>query len=108
MASVIEGARVGPFMGVQRDKIITFGKRKFRVVLYAAYNAFGLIGSERNGVAVLDENKRAVLLDGESQIDSGYYGASGAQFKRFDEVVAMSWLQFQTWVNGHENKRFDI
>jgi len=108
MASVIEGTRVGPFMGVQKDQIITFGERKFRVVLYAAYNAFGLIGSERNGVAVLDENKRAVLLDGEAQIDSGYFGASEAQFKRFDEVVNMPWPQFQTWVNAHENKRFDI
>lgn len=106
--TVIEGKRVGPFMGVQKDQVITFGKRKFRVVLYAAYNAFGLIGSERNGVAVLDENKRAVLLDGEAQIDSGYFGASGAQFKRFDEVVAMSWGDFRAWVNQHPSKRFDI
>lgn len=108
MTAVIEGKRVGPFMGVQLDTVVTKNKRKFRVVLYAAYNAFGLIGPEMNGVAILDEDKRCVLLDGECCISSGYYGASEEQKKRFKEVVDMPWPEFRKFVNGHLRRRMEI
>lgn len=107
-ASVIEGKRVGQFMGVQADTVVTRNNRKFRILLYGAYNAMGLIGSERNGIAVLDEDRKCVLLDNECHISSGFYGASEEQQKRFKEVVEMKWPEFQKFVNGHEFKRMDI
>ena len=108
MNPISECPRVGPFMGVQKDKTVTHGDRKFRIVVYAGYNAFGLIGSEKNGVGVLDEDRRNVLLDDEARISSGYFGASEAQKKRFDEIVAMPWETFKAWVNEHPNRRYEI
>lgn len=100
--------RVGPFMGVQWDKIVAHGDKTFRVVLYAAYNAFGLIGPEMNGIAVLNEDQHNVVLDQEACAGTGYFGASEAQKKRFDEVVAMPWEAFKAWVNAHKNRRYEI
>ena len=56
-------------------------KRKFRLLLYGAYNACGLIGSEYNGVAVLDEYARNVVADNIAQESSGYFGPSVKQIK---------------------------
>ena len=44
----------GQYTMVSRDHKVKFGDRTFRVVLYGAYNAFGLIGPEKNGIAVLE------------------------------------------------------
>jgi hypothetical protein len=36
----------GPYVGISRDQIVKKGKNRYRLLLYGAYNAFGLIGSE--------------------------------------------------------------
>lgn len=61
--------QIGPFHFAHEDdcKAKTFnsedgGKRSFKVVLSTAYNA-GIVGSEMNGVAVLDDDNRQVLFD---------------------------------------------
>jgi hypothetical protein len=99
---------VGPFMGVTKDKVVEKGGRKFRLVLYGAYNAFGLIGSECNGIAVLDEDRKEVVLDEEAKIPSGYYGPSESQKKRFKEIRTMTWEDFRAWVNAHPRRRHEI
>lgn len=99
---------VGPFMGVTQDETITLDGRKFRIVLYAAYNALGLIGPEKNGIAVLNEDAKDVVLDEEACIGSGYYGPSKAQKVRFNEIVAMGWPTFRSWVNSHPKRRYDL
>ena len=55
---------VGQYTMVAKDQSLKFGNRSFRVLLYGAYNAMGLIGTEKNGIAVLDEDRRQVVLDG--------------------------------------------
>ena len=59
--------RLGPYMGVTRDE----KRGKLRFVMYNAYNAYGLIGTEYNGIAVLNDEERNVVTDnlavGESQ-----------------------------------------
>jgi len=79
--------QVGPFMGVGFDKRVTFNcrnksgprTRTFRIITYQAYNAFGLIGPEFNGVAVLDEDQKQVLCDNIEREQTGYFGVSAAQ-----------------------------
>ena len=103
---------VGPYMGVTVDKKITFKagrkKRNFRVILYGAFNAYGLIGPEKNGIAILDEDNRAVLCDELERESSGYFGPSKTQFHRLVEILKMSWPDFQDLVNNSGRNRYTI
>ena len=83
--------QVGPFVGVSFDATRTFSNgRSFRFVVYGAYNAFGLIGSEKNGVAILDNDALTVVVDELEQGASGYYGPSAEQKALFDRVTSES------------------
>lgn len=105
---------VGPYMGVTRDQKVSFkvrGQRKprtFRVLVYGAYNAMGLIGSEHNGLAILDEDNMAVLCDKIECEDSGYFGPSNRQLNAFDSVTGLSWPEFQSMVNANPRTRYSI
>ena len=109
MGTIDAFPRVGPFLGVQKDTKIAFTlgrkRREFRIILYAWYDAHGLIGCESNGIAVLDEDHKQVLLDQEAAETTGYHGASNAQVKRFDAILDMNWVQFREWVNTHPRNR---
>lgn len=96
--------RLGPYMGVTRDKVVTFKinrkySRSFRVIVYGAYNAMGLIGSEHNGIAVLDEDNRAIVCDRIAEEDSGYFGPSKRQLELFDDIAKLSWPAFRDYIN---------
>lgn len=103
---------IGPYMGVTMDKKITFktraGTRNFRIICYGAYNAFGLIGPEKNGLAILDEDERAVLADELARENSGYFGPSKNQMERFNEIRSMNWRDFRATVNGSKRNRYEI
>ena len=101
--------RVGPFVGVSRDEIMTLmDGRKYRVVLYCAYSAHGLIGTEFNGVAVLDEQRKQVLLDSHFQIDTGYFGATPSQEAEHARIMDMTDSEFVAFVNNHSRRRYTI
>ena len=101
--------RVGPYMGVTRDNVRTFDNgRSFRVLVFGAYNAMGLIGSEFNGLAVLDEDEKAVLADRIGCESSGYFGPSKDQLQLFDHAMACPWDQFQTLINESGRNRYTI
>ena len=106
MTNVMTLPQVGPYVGVSRDEIVQDGK--YRVLLYGAYNAMGLIGPECNGIAVLDQGKMSVLLDEEAKEPSGYFGPSRAQERRYKEIMAMSLVKFRQWVNRHPRSRYPI
>ena len=73
--------RKGQYMGIrgERTREILGGKTKLSIIIYSAYNALGLIGSEMNGIAVLDETNQAVVTDGIARADSGYNCPTKAQ-----------------------------
>ncbi len=96
---------VGPYTMIRRNETIAFGNRKFILLLYGAYNAMGLIGSECNGIAVLDENLRLVVLDEHCKEASGYFGASERQTKEFDRLKALSADEFVAFCNAHPRLR---
>ena len=103
---------VGPYTGVQYDKTVTFntptGKRKFRFIIYQAYNAYGLIGSECNGIAILDEDNLQVVCDEISKQGTGWLGISPKQIKMAEGLIGMKWQDFQTFVNSHQRTRHTI
>jgi hypothetical protein len=101
--------RVGPFMGVTDDSIKTLADgRKFRVLLYGAYNAFGLIGPEFNGIAVLNEDAKNVVADNLGQIQTGYFGPSQEQKALFERVMKMTDDEFIQMVNESPRRRYAI
>lgn len=80
------------------------GGRQFKLVIAGAYDA-GIIGSEHNGLAILDENNGRVLADQILQQQSGWYGPSEAQIAEFDRVRAMDWPAFTTYLRGQKTFR---
>lgn len=102
-------SKVGPFEGVSHDIVRDFDGDKYRVVVYAAYNASGLIGYESNGVAVLSESERNVVCDEMAKASSGYHGPSSAQIALFNKLSACSEQEFRDTVNSHTNRlRYEI
>ena len=104
---------VGPYTWVSYDQQVVFtrkGKagRAFRVLIYGAYNAMGLIGSEGNGIVILDEDKMLVLTDQISAHDSGYFGPTKAQIAQADALTAMTWAKFRAFVNSHPRSRYTL
>jgi PAS domain-containing protein len=92
-----------PFVGVELDEVraLHVGRktRRFRVFTYQAYNAMGLIGTECNGIAVCDEDHRAVVCDELCRESSGWSGASLLQAEFFRKLVDMEDEDFIRTVN---------
>ena len=96
---------IGQYTMVSQSQVLKFGNRTFRVVLYGAYNAFGLIGPEKNGIAILDDDRRAVVLDGHCPQDSGYYGPSDQQVEEFERILGLPAAEFVEFCDGHPMSR---
>jgi hypothetical protein len=110
MANIMSLPRLDRYVGVSRDEVVGWdtpsGERNFRIILYGALDAYGLIGPEMNGIAILDEDNKSVVLDGECPQASGYYGPSREQLDRWGEIVDFDWLEFKNFVNKHPKSRF--
>jgi hypothetical protein len=90
-------------------KVVRFkvkGKtRTFIVGIANAYNAFGLIGSEHNGIAVLDEDNRCVVLDQHERNNSGWCEPPANQRNALRSICSMSWSAFKAFCEGHPRFR---
>lgn len=96
---------VGQYTMVHHDKTLKFGKRSFRVIVYGAYNAYGLIGTENNGIAVLDEDRMQVVLDGHCPQETGAYGPSNGQLVEWQRICRMDSAEFVEFCNSHPRLR---
>ena len=98
-----------PFMGVEFDQTVEFDNgKKFRVITYQAYNAYGRIGPEKNGIAILNENERNVVLDEHLKQSTGYFGASKQIIAEAQKIANLPWNQFQAFVNNNNRSRYTI
>ena len=101
-----------PYMGVQFDQNVEFnttnGIRNFRVFTYQAYNAYGLIGSEVNGIAICDDDRKQLVCDGIASQSSGYCGASQFQFDEAERICSLQWKQFLGFVNSQVRCRYTL
>lgn len=101
---------VHPYTFVRADEQKHFKRqgRNFRLLISGAYNAYGLIGPEINGIVILDEDNHRVVCDQIEKADSGYYGTTPAQKAKFEELMKMTWKQFRAFVNTHPRTRQPI
>jgi len=104
---------VGPFMGVIADKKRRFPNgRTFRFLVYQAYNALGLIGTEKNGIAILDEDNREVVCDELARSMSGLSVPTQAQTELFqhltDSEKGMSFEAVAALVNASDRARVKL
>jgi hypothetical protein len=98
--------QIGPFMhadGAVRPKQV--GDTLYRVGIAGAYNAFGLIGPEHNGIFVLDDTHKRVVLDRDTEESSGYNGPSPRQWARLKEVMQMTDAEFRSLIFTHPHSR---
>lgn len=100
-------ASVGPFAFVNADAVVEHGGRRYRVVLYGAYNA-GIIGPEFNGIAILSEDDKNVVADSIAQQGSGYFGPNGKQVDEWRRLVNAESEEFRRAVNAAPRLRYPI
>ena len=90
---------LGPYMGILRDE----KRGRYRLALYCAYNAGGLIGSEYNGIVVLDDTNKCVVADN-----------LGVGLPQSDQTSLMSYMlkcspkEFAKFINDAPRARFTI
>lgn len=84
----------------------TVNNREFVIGIAGAYNARGLIGSEKNGIFVLDDTAKNVVMDEHFKEASGYNGPSDRQTAEFERVKALSDKDFMTFLTTHPRYRF--
>ena len=98
--------QIGPFMyadGAVRRR--TVDGTDYLVGIAGAYNAFGLIGPEHNGIFVLDDTHKRVVLDRDTEESSGYFGPSVRQWARLKEVMQMTDAEFRSLIFTHPRSR---
>lgn len=105
---------VGPYNGVTLDEKKTYPNgRTLRFIAYSAYNASGLIGTENNGVAILDEDNKSVVCDNlgrqagiGKREPSIFNGLSTEQV--FQVIRNMDWQRLSEMVNKHPRTRYAL
>jgi hypothetical protein len=101
-------AAAHPFTFVAADAVAEHGGRRYRVIIYGAYNARGLIGPEHNGIAVLDEDAKDVVTDRICPETTGYFGPSKKQIDEWRRLVEADDEEFVQLVNASERLRHAI
>lgn len=97
--------QIGPYMyaeGAIGEK--AFSGRLFKIVIAGARNA-GIIGPEDNGIAILDDDHNAVVLDNHVKESTGYFGPSANQLAEFQRIMGMDWKAFTDFVRNHPRYR---
>lgn len=91
--------QIGPFMysdGAIRKRRVN--GIDYIVGIAGAYNAFGLIGPEHNGLFVLDDTNKSVLTDRIAPEQSGYFGPSKAQWQELKRAMELPAKSFIQWI----------
>lgn len=90
---------LGPYLGVIEDKT----RGRYRLAIYQAYNAMGLIGTEYNGIVVLDNELMQVVAD-----NIGVGTGARAQMELLRNLLQASPEVFAKTINDSSRSRYDI
>lgn len=105
----VRNESVGPYMYTRGDITRDDG---YRLVLYGAFNAMGLIGTEYNGIAVLDNNRMQVWCDNIGQQPSGWcYEDSEPRQSTYDLFNRLAMLPTEAFVaevNTYPRCRYNV
>lgn len=99
--------QIGPYHyadgALRRRKV---GKTVYVIGIAGAYNAFGLIGPEHNGIFVLDDTHKRVVLDRHCESsEGGYFGPSKAQWAELERLNNEGPRAFKAFINTHPRSR---
>jgi len=111
MIGTIASKRIPVGQGCSYDGVVFDRARadgRYRIIAYQAYNAFGLIGPENNGLAILDIKEYRVVCDQIARIETGYFGLAQHQIDKALELISMPATAFQKFVNEHPRSRYHI
>lgn len=93
----------------ERTLVVNDTTIRLYFMLYGAYNALGLIGPERNGLAILNDTRKMVVLDGAFAEDYGWYpgyrGPSKRQLEAFNALALLPENLLVEWITEHPNFR---
>lgn len=79
---------------------------EYIIGIASAYNAYGLIGPEHNGIFILDDTNKQVVLDQDTPQQSGYYGPNIAQWAKLEAIAKiMSEADFLKFITTHPRSR---
>ncbi len=81
------------------------GSTKYIIGIADAYNAFGLIGPEHNGIFILNDTEKAVVLDRHLPTSTGYFGPSQKQLTECGNLMAMTPKQWRSFIRNHPRTR---
>ena len=98
--------QIGPFMyadGALRRR--TVGGVDYLVGIAGAYNAYGLIGPEHNGIFVLDATNKQVVLDRYEEQSSGYNGPSEHQWAVLGDIMRLDDADFIEFITTDARSR---
>lgn len=90
------------------ERILTIAGKKVKIylMLYGAYNARGLIGPEFNGLVILNDTRKKVVLDGAFAEGYGWYpgygGPSEKQRKAFNALAILPDAILLEWIREHD------
>jgi len=79
--------------------------RIFTVVIYAAYKIPESYIYGNNGIAIIDEDKKCIVLDCHSAIPDGRIGPTIDQVDEYIRITNMKWEEFEDFVKNHERYR---
>lgn len=83
----------------------SIGGTNYVIGIAGAYDAFGLIGPEHNGLFILNDDEKCVVLDRHCEESSGYHGPSRAQWAEFERVANLPLTAFRNFVKNHPRYR---
>lgn len=97
--------REGPYRYIWARASRQVGTKKVHVIIYGAYDAYGLVGSECNGLVILNETDMQVVADEIDRQDSGWFGASPEQVETFTRLLSCSAEEFLEFAREHPRYR---
>lgn len=103
-------SNVGPYRYVTADLFMKFQKqnRTFRVVLYGAYFKNGILRTSNNGIAIMDQDLRAVVCDGICQDKNALIEPTKYQDEALSMILHWSWNDFVKHINSNPRSRGPI
>lgn len=101
------GGQIGPFMFnpacPPKERVV--GDTTFLVGIATAYNAMGLIGTEHNGVFILDDTNRTVVMDRHAEGSGGGFGPYPSQLAERERLLALSDAEFIGFIESNPRYR---
>lgn len=97
---------VGPYCGVFEDRTFKTGGATFRILAHRCYNAFGLFGSEYNGIALLNEDEKNVVFDQHLVSASGYSMPMRIIKEEVDRICGLSSEELRDFIDKHPRSRY--